>query len=190
MNRFSRLLQDLTPGLLSVRLAVGFIGKLLRNKDSWVILFHLKRSLHTFFNACADISLIMDQDHFCSIVLHQFSSLFTNRVRHNDFCLVPFYCPDQSQANSLVAAGWFHDNRIRADLPFLFCCLDHIQRSPGLDRTSHIHCLKFHQHLCILRAGHTVQPDQRRIPYCFQNVMVYHILTFLTLKIPVKIFFL
>lgn len=126
----------------------------------------------------------MDQNYFRSIVLYQFPSLFTDRIRHNDSGTVSFYCPDQSQADPLVAAGRLYNNRIRPDLSFLFRSLDHIQGGPGLDGSSYVNRLKLYQYLCIFRAGHPVQPDQGRIAHSFQNIMVYHILTFLTLKIP------
>ena len=90
------------------------IDKLLGNKYPGIFLLHLGCDLHTLCDTCADIPFVMHQHQLRAIMGNQFPPLFTDRIRHNDAHLIPFYRPHQGDPNPLVAAGGLHQNSIRA----------------------------------------------------------------------------
>ena len=183
MDRLARLLQDLSSGLLSMCGAVGFIGKLLGHIHIGIFCRHLGSQFHTSGDAGADISVVMNQDHFRSVAFHQFSPLLADGIRHDDLCLISFHRSDQGKADALIATGGFYNDCSRMDQPFFFRRLDHLLGCSGLDRSSDIDCFKFYQDLCVFWPCHLVQTDQRSIPHCVKHVIIDHVYTLLCLNL-------
>lgn len=85
---------------------MAFIGKLLGHIDIGVFAAISVASSITSGDAGSDISVVMDQDHFRSVALHQFSPLFADGIRHDDLCLISFHRSDQGKADALIARWW------------------------------------------------------------------------------------
>ncbi len=153
------LLQNLNSGPGTVHCRIGGIFKLLRYKHSWIFSGHGESFLEALFDTCANIPGVMNQNHLCSVMFHQLTSFFTDRIRHNNFCLISPYCSYQRQANALIAAGGLHNNGIFFNQAFFFRILYHIVSGSCLDGTSHIQPFKFHQHLSAFRLCHVVQTN-------------------------------
>ena len=177
VNRTLCLLQDFHSCLVSVDSRVSRVFKLLRHKDPGVFPGHFQGRIQTFLYTFSDISGVMDQDHFRSIMLHQLSPFFTYRIRHDDPGLIAPDSSHQSQTDPLVAAGGFHNDSVLFYEPFFFGVFYHVICSPGFNRTAYIQSFKFHKDLGASLLCHPIQTDQRRISHCFKNIMIDHFIS-------------
>ena len=71
VNRSGDLFHDFQGGVVAVRLGIVRIRKLLRNKHARIVLFHLQRHFQAGGDTFADIAVIMYQNHFRAVVLHE-----------------------------------------------------------------------------------------------------------------------
>ena len=152
---------------------VGIL-KLLRHEDLGIFIPHPQRCLQALVDACADIARVVDQDHFRAIVPDQFPALLTDRIGHDDNGLVAFHSAYERKADSLVAAGRFHDDRIRMDQSLLFRLLDHVERCPGLDGSAYIEAFHFHKDLRASFFRHSAQPDHGCVSDRFKYIVINH----------------
>ena len=153
---------------------IGHILKLLRNIDPGIRFLHLQRSTNTSLYTFPDIALIVDQFHLSPIILHQLPAFLTDRIRHNDHCMVSPDRTNKRKPNPLISTGRFHNNRILLNLPLLFRIQNHIPGRSRLHRTANIQRLKLHQNLCTVFICHPVQPNHRRISHCLKYIIIYH----------------
>ena len=147
-NLFRRVL-TLGPEIIKV-------GELVRHIDVRVFCRHLMGKVNAVANALADIILIVNENDFRAVLLHQLSPLLTDGVGHDDDHPVALHRAHKGQADALVAAGGFHDDGAFMDIAPLLCLFYHIKSSPGLDGAAHIQSLKLDQNLGIFRPGQTV----------------------------------
>ncbi len=148
--------KDFQACLGTVDRRVGRILKLLGNKDTGVFPGHAQGGLQAFFNAGADIPGVMDKDYLGAILVDELAALFAHGIWHNNFGLVAADSPYQRQANALVAAGGFDDNRVLADEPLLFRRLDHIVSCARLDGAAYIEAFKFYEYLGAVGVCHAL----------------------------------
>lgn len=131
-------------GMVPVCLCVVRILKLLGDIDFGIFPFHAQRCLEAFFDAGADIPRVVDKDHFRPVVVHQFATLFADRIRHDDDRAVSFHSSHEGKPDALIAAGRLHDDRIGFYLSFPFRFADHIVGRSCFYGAAHVQSLKFH----------------------------------------------
>src|SRR5574344_1191982 len=105
----ARLSQNPRGCIVILRLDVGRILKLLRDKNAGISgrqFFGLESAL---LDALAYITVIMNKDNFRAVMTDKLASLFTHRIRHNDNRPVAADSAYKRQSYALVAAGRFRD---------------------------------------------------------------------------------
>ena len=174
VDRAGHLLQNLQTCMMAMNHRVGLVLKLLRNENLWVFCCHFFCGFYTFIDAVSDIAFIVNQNYLCSVMLHKEPSLAAYGIGHDDNGFVALNSAYKSKADSLVAAGRFHNNGIRRKNAVIFGFFNHIERSPGLDRPSYVKSFIFYQHPGAVRVRHAVKLDHRGIPHSFKHIVIYH----------------
>ena len=175
MDRAADLLQNLLRSVADVRIFVVRVGKLLRDKDLGVSLTHAQGGLQTFFDALADVAVVMHKAHFRSVVVHELAPLETHRVRHDDDRFVTLDGADQRKADALVAAGGLHDHGVRAQKPGFLSLLDHVERRAAFDGAAHVQGFHLYQNFGAVGSGQFMETDHRGMPHGLEDVVVNHI---------------
>ena len=170
----SHLVQDLLRGEILLCHCIIGIGELLRYKHPGIFFLHAQRRLQALIDAGADITGVMDQPDLCPVMTDEFGALLTDRVRHDDDRAVSPDSTDQRQADPLVSARGFHNDRVGTDDSLFFRLHDHVERGPRLDGSAHIEPFDLDQYPGTARFGHSLQLHHGRISDGFQNVIINH----------------
>ena len=170
----SHLVQDLLRGEILLCHCIIGIGELLRYKHPGIFFLHAQRRLQALIDAGADITGVMDQPDLCPVMTDELGALLTDRVRHDDDRAVSPDSTDQRQADPLVSARGFHNDRVGTDDSLFFRLHDHVERGPRLDGSAHIEPFDLDQYPGTARFGHSLQLHHGRISDGFQNVIINH----------------
>ena len=169
------LLHYLKSRELFMSLYIIYICKLLRHKNPFILLLHLKSGLQTLVYAGSYISRVMDKLDLSAVMTYELSPLFAYGIGHYYYSTISLYRAYKGKTYSLISAGRLYDNAVFIDKSFLFRLFDHIEGGTGLDGSSHIKSLEFYKHIGAVLIGHTVQSYQRSLPYSLQNIITYHL---------------
>ena len=184
VDRTVHLGNDLLTGIFQMDSGVVHVGELIRHIDIGIFFRHFSGERDALIDTVTDVSGIMDELHFRSVLMHQKPPLMADGVRHDNNHTVAFYGAHQSKTDALIAGGGLHDNRTFMQFTACFRLIDHIQCDPCLDGAADIHTLKFYQHTGVVRAGHAVELDHRSVAHRFQNIRINHISSFVSSKVP------
>ena len=182
----SRLREDLPCGLRILSLNIGRILELLRNKHLTVLRCQLFSLDPAVIDTFADVSVVVDEYYFRTIMLNELTPLDADRIRHDDDRAVSSDGTDEGKSYALVAAGGFHDYAVRMKPALLLCAEDHVVCRARLDGTSDIKAFVFDEDLRRVRSGHAVKSYQRGIAKCFENVIAYGVSTHLDIRVSCR----
>ena len=174
MDRSVYLSKDLMSGIPSLSHVVVRIGELLRYENIRILLLHSECGLKALLYALTDITVIMDQQDFRTIVADELAPFLTYGIRHYYYRPVSAHSADKCKTYSLVAAGRFDYHGIRADFACQFSLPDHIPRCTCLDRTAYVEAFEFYQHLSVTGLIHMIQADHRSVSDRLKDIIVYH----------------
>ena len=180
--------QDLQPCVLQMGCHIVRVLELVGNEYLLILPGHLRRQFDTVLDTLADIAGVMNELYLGPVLGYQISAFHADRIRHDNDCLIPFDRPYKGQPDALVAAGRFHNNGILTKLSPFLSLFDHLQGCPRFDRTANVHALILDQDPGVLRAGHPVELDHRRITDSFQNILIYHLFSSFLSYIPSAFF--
>ena len=166
--------------MMAVHIGIGRVVELAGNKDLRVVFSHFVRNSLTFRDTIANIACIMYQNYFRAIVLHQFAALLGNRIRHDDLDGVALDRAAQREADALIAACGFDNDRIRTNQAAALRVRYHIQSGARFDGAADVQALKLDEYLRAVRRNHAVQAHHRRVADRFQNIAAYHRKIFLS----------
>ena len=78
------LSKNLFRRILALGPEIVKVGELVRHIDIRVFCRHLMGQLNAVADALADVVIVVDENHLGAVLLHQFSSLLADGVRHDD----------------------------------------------------------------------------------------------------------
>ena len=93
---------------------------------------------------------------------------------HHDFDGIAFDDADDGQSDARIARCWLDDGLPRAEAPFAFGLLNHLERDAVLDAARGVESFEFGPYFDVGFAVQPVDAYHRRIADGFQNVILHH----------------
>ena len=103
--------------------------------------------------------------------IHFFLRLLVRCCKH---AFVAAHCRHQRQPHAGIPRGAFDDRAARFQQAAFFGVINHGHADAVLHRPARVHELRLHVDPRLQVLGNAVQPHQRRMPDCFENVVALH----------------
>ena len=133
MNGRIHLFKDFSCRFCTLNCGVGGIFKLLRHKHIRVFRFHLHCKRQTFLYAGSDVSRIVNENDFRSVMADKLAPFLADRIGHNNFYLVSPDRSDKSKPYALIAACRLDYHGVGIYKPLFFGVTYHIESRARLN---------------------------------------------------------